>query len=127
MGKRLPHIWCVETVWPESGIKALKALNANQYLIMVDYEKILAKFVVMRRWFWKEALGLSRNKTKFLVLVFTGFLKKKINGLRIVKNMSKGHTEGNLTVHHDVNDIIQAVKILSDAYKTFDPILIETE
>lgn len=120
--KRIPKLWCVETVWPESGIEALKRLNATEYLDMIDYERILAKFVVMRRWFWKEALVLSRNKIKFFVLVFTGFIKKKIKGLHIAKNLSKGHSEGNLTVHHDVTDIIQAEEILSDVCKTFDPI-----
>lgn len=118
--KRLPKLWCVETVWPESGIEALKKLGATNYLEMIDYERILAKFVVMRRWFWKEALALSRNKMKFSVLVFSGFLKKKINGLRFAKNLTNGRTEGNLTVQHNVETIIQAEDIISNLSGKFE-------
>ena len=117
--KELPKIWCVETVWPESGIKALKSLNATEYLNMIDYEKILARFVVQRRWFWKMALKKSKNKVKFAYLTIKGFWNKKINAKKMSTNLAKGVSENNLNVIHDIDNIIQVENIIAEKYPVF--------
>ena len=117
--KRLPKLWCVETVWPESGIKALRSLKATDYLDQIDYERVLSRFIVQRRWFWKEAFSLSQNKVKLSYLVVCGFLNKKINAKRIEIKKAKGIVEDNLKVYHGVQNIIEAEKMIADKYNSF--------
>ena len=69
----LPKLWCAETIWPDSGISAMKRLNFEHY---INYTKIYARFA-----FKHKAYVNSISKYKYSII--------KFNCYRIVFNVSR--------------------------------------
>jgi glycosyltransferase involved in cell wall biosynthesis len=59
--KQIPRVWCSETVWPESAIKALEYMGKKDE-IYVDYEFIIAKFIYLHSKSYKLAIGLCTRR-----------------------------------------------------------------
>ena len=118
--KFLPKVWCVETVWPESGIKALKAMDAFDLLKHVNKEQLLSIFVAHRPWIKKMAIDLSDNPK---IMLF----KSKLYSFKIVcKNIKsifkykiQGRTPENLKIYRGINDIIEAESFIYSKYSQF--------
>jgi glycosyltransferase involved in cell wall biosynthesis len=116
---RIPRVWCSQTVWPESAIKAMQYMNKESE-IKTNYEFILAKFIDAHNSKKKMAIQLSENKKLlfFHLLIFKAenvymairwrikylIPGKKQNGSR--KNIISG-----------INNIKEASNILMNEYK----------
>ena len=67
---RIPRVWCSQTVWPESAIKAIQYMN-KESKIKINYEFILAMFIRTHHPEKKLAFQLSKNNTKlYFYLIF---------------------------------------------------------
>lgn len=62
---RIPKVWCTQTVWPESAIKAIQYMNREQDVI-IDFEYILAWFIQTHPHESALAWPLSQQKQKLL-------------------------------------------------------------
>ena len=73
---KLPIYWCADTIWPQSGIMPL--IRREEYLKIVNYEMILARFVFYHRSYYAECEPLLENKTKFYFCLLKFVLNKLI-------------------------------------------------
>jgi len=72
----LPKIWCGETVWPESAIKALKYMGHEELIEKINFDKILFSFIISHPQYYKMAINVSKNKVKFILKFIYLFTKK---------------------------------------------------
>jgi glycosyltransferase involved in cell wall biosynthesis len=107
---RIPKVWCSQTVWPESAIKAIQYMNKESE-IKINYEFILAKFIRTHKSKKKLALQLSNNRANlFNYLVY--FKIERIF-LAIRWRMKyfvtrKRQFEGRNNINRGINDIERA-------------------
>jgi len=110
---RLPKVWCVETVWPESGIKALRRVNGEKYLKNVNYEKCLALFIINRKYIWRLGYNLSHNRLLLVYYLIKTYSKIRLKWLRDLRMRKDGYYEG-LKVHGGFEDIVKAEQFICE-------------
>ena len=115
---RIPKVWCVETVWPESGIKALRKVNGEKYLKDVNYEKCLALFIINRKYIWRLGYNQSHNKLILAYYIIKSYFSIRIKGLRESSMRKKGIYDG-LKVYEGYEDIVEAEKFVFKYYPEF--------
>jgi glycosyltransferase involved in cell wall biosynthesis len=107
--KRIPKVWCSQTVWPESAIKAIQYMGKESQ-IHVNFEFILAWFIKTHPREQMIAYQLSHNKLKLLsylayykiVSPILNFLKKII--LITINNKSLNREESLVTGITNIED-----------------------
>jgi len=118
---RIPKVWCSQTVWPESAIKAIEYMNKESE-IDIDYEYILAKFIHTHYSNKKLALELSKNNTRlFYYLIFL-----KISGVFLaihwrIKYLvtKKRKFEGRNNINRGINNIEEASYFFMREYPSY--------
>jgi len=119
--KRIPKVWCSQTVWPESAIKAIQYMK-GQKQIAINYEFILAWFIHTHPSQKKLAFRLSQNKIKLI-----GYLAYYKLGLPTLDLIAKAKfwtnkitlIEGRENIVPGINNIEQAGNYLSKHYPNF--------
>ena len=117
---RIPKVWSPTTIWPASAITALQAYKVSEYLGIVDYEKILDKFIVANPDKTDMALALSKNPSALLKSSQISKLKRLVRGclnvlLFIIFNKYDGKK-----VHRGISNIMEAEKLITDKIRKFD-------
>lgn len=109
---KLPTYWCGDTIWPQSGIMALRK---DELIQKINYELILARFILYHRSYFKECRPLIKNKPKFYYsLIKLLLIKIKVFiDHRFSYKFSKGKKLSESIIVRDVEDMMSAVKYLS--------------
>lgn len=118
----IPKIWASRSIWPESAITAIKALNKEEYLTGINYEIIYRKFVVEHPELARLAFPLSKKKFRLFMrvlfstmvksaFVFINYYKYKVNNLYAGDKIYRGY-----------NNIILAESSFAKTITEFKPI-----
>ncbi|WP_101542653.1 glycosyltransferase family 2 protein [Bacteroides cutis] len=116
----LPKYWSVETVWPESAIKAIRYNKKEQLISQINIEYTLAFFAV----FHIPYLKISKKKSKNKIVFFSYFLYilclRYCNGLRnlLLKRSFFSFLEQENRVY-DLKNIDEVHKYLIKKYPQF--------
>lgn len=78
----LPQYWSVETVWPESAIKAIRYNQKEQLISQINIEYTLAFFAVFHTTYFKTAKLKSQNKSLFVLYFLCILSLRYYNGLK---------------------------------------------
>lgn len=78
--KRIPRVWCSQTVWPESAIKGIEYMKKSQE-IQVNYEYILAEFIRTHKIEKEQALQLSKNRLRLAFHLNYFKLRRLVNAI----------------------------------------------
>lgn len=116
---KIPKVWAARTVWPESAICALKSYEKNDYLDLIDYDKILRIFAVDHIDYFGMAFKLSNAKIK---LCFDVAIHKTINlvfKLLEYQAYKRRNLFSGLQIHKNLFDIVEAESHLVDNYPKF--------
>ena len=112
---RLPKVWCSQTVWPESAIKALEYMQKTAS-VSIDFEYIYAWFIQTHPTDWKLAWQLSSNKTRLMFyLSYYKLWVPLINLLSIIRG-KQGKYEGREHAVRNLLTINEAVACLKNNY-----------
>ncbi len=83
--KNIPSVWTSATVWPESAIKSLRYLNKGELIKKINFEYMLAKFLVFHFEIKEKAIKLSSNKMTLYFYVLKILFSRYFNaGIRIL-------------------------------------------
>jgi len=83
--KNIPSVWTSATVWPESAIKSLRYLNKDELIKKINFEYMLAKFLVFHFEIKEKAIKLSSNKMKLYFYVLKILFSRYFHaGIRIL-------------------------------------------
>lgn len=110
--KRIPYLWASETIWPESAIEALRYVGREKLIDKISFDKILARFSIYHRQYFREGYRLAPNKCLFvwlfvyLCLSFGWKYIKRYMSYRINKKIN------NKVIYRDVEDILKAHDLL---------------
>lgn len=119
---RIPKIWASRSVWPESVITSLKALNKEEYIDKIDFEVVYRKFAVTHPELASMVYPLSSNKIKlFFSIQFHQLVKLVFLYINYFKYKIKNQYEG-LYIHRGFNNIIEAEDFLSSTITEFRPV-----
>lgn len=123
--KKLPLIWTVETIWPESAIKALRRMGHPEMVEKVNYNLIWSEFLIQRSYYIKELWKVIDNKLSFILFFIPLFVKRSIPALLRKVGILKIQAKGTV-LFDDVNDIIAAATVIENNYPEW-PVNIEKE
>ena len=121
---RIPRVWCSQTVWPESAIKAMQYMNKESE-IKINYEFILAKFIRTHQSEKKLALQLSNNRAKLSsYLIYFTIAYALIEIRSRVKSLitRKKQNGGKNNIIRGINNIEDASNFLMSEYSTYSSI-----
>lgn len=112
--KRIPTYWCADTIWPQSGIEAVKTMGGN--LDCLSYEQILAKFVFNHPLYYKECKSLIESKYAFCKSYLSyAFNKAKAFFTHRITYFISGKTKINeYRIARKIDTIIEAVDYLEN-------------
>lgn len=117
----LPKIWCVETVWPESGIKALRKMNQENYLKYNNIPLLLGRFAANRPDIKEMAYRLSPKKIKiFYYQSITKFKNTKKKYLSLFNYLFRNLDGDNLNIYRNIQTIEEAENFINNKYPNFD-------
>lgn len=117
----LPKIWCVETVWPESGIKALRKMNHDEYLRYNNIPLLLGRFAANRPDIKEMAYSLSPKKMKILYYqIITKVINQKKKFLSLFNYLFRNLDGDNLVIYRNIQTIEEAENFIYEMYPTFD-------
>lgn len=115
---RIPKVWCSQTVWPESAIKAIQYMSKESE-IMVNYEYILAKFIRSHKSEKNLAIQLSKNKGNLFYYLFFLKVERVVFALywRIMFLFTgKRQVGGGGNIFRNIKNIEEASKYLMKEY-----------
>lgn len=111
--KYIPTYWCADTIWPQSAIEALSAMDVK---CNIKYDKILARFIFNHPSYLQECLPLINIKWQFIMyIVIYAFRKANIFFYHRLTWFTSKKTR--LKKYHIVRDIFsinEAVKYLEN-------------
>lgn len=112
----IPPIWATELVWPESAVKSLRYVRKEDFLKIVNFNKVLSRFVIFHKGYFKLAFSYSQSKLKFLATMFFMFWRISIRFLLNKKILGPitGKINGRFTVKKNLKDIQSAENYLND-------------
>lgn len=118
--KNIPKVWTGETVWPESAIKALRYMGREDLIEKVNFEYMLAMFIVFHAPIAKLAIKLSKNKLQLFVYVLQGFVMRYYSAAKriIMRKMFHKNDDGR-NIAYDIQNIEQAASFLLELHPTF--------
>ena len=107
----LPQYWCADSIWPQS---AIQALNGDKRFT-INYELILARFVFYHSSYYSECKSLAPSPFMFHIQILFFLCKKIVDFLshRVSYFISNGKKLGSSTIIRGVDDILNAIDILS--------------
>lgn len=108
----IPRVWTGETVWPESAIKALRYMGQEDLIKKINFEYMLATFIVFHLPLFMMAIKLSKNRFKLFWYVVNITLQRYSNGFKRLTMMKLFHLSDGNKVIRNLNDIEQAVHYL---------------
>lgn len=110
---KLPTYWCADTIWPESAIEAICAMDQQFY---VNFDKILARFIFNHLSYFKECEGLISNKWSFTINFIVYSIRKIHSFLyhRLSYFLSKGNRLKKYYIVRNIHSIAGAVKYLEN-------------
>ena len=110
---KLPLIWTVETIWPESAIKALRYMGRDDLVDKVNYNLIWSSFLKNRPAFKDELWKVVTNKVSFVLFFIKYITNKAIN--KVTRKNKK--LESKEIVCDNVPTIIEAAHAVNDYFK----------
>ena len=108
--KNLPNLWCAETIWPDSGISAMKQLD---YSYPINYTKIYARFIY-RHNAYKDSIGkfpYCRLKLKAYQRLFSLYTIYEGLCCRLSFRISKGKRINKALLYRGVNTINEVINL----------------
>lgn len=72
--RSLPKIWTVETVWPESAIKALRYMGREDLIKKVNFNRIYFEFLIRRFYYRKRLYAVIDKKILFWLYFIPNFM-----------------------------------------------------
>lgn len=117
--KRIPKIWSAEFAWPESGLKALNYVNKNEFEKKVNFEYMLANFIVFHFSYMKIALPFSKNKFNLLCYFILLFVKRYFKGLKSIVSRKLFNKVNGKNIIQNIHSIIEANHYLITVQKEF--------
>ena len=106
----LPKLWCAETIWPDSGLSAMKQLEFNY---PIDFTKIYARFIYRHRVYLEsiDMFPYSKLKLKTYQMLFK--FHDFYEGLccRLSFSISKGKRINDSTLYRGVNTINEVISL----------------
>lgn len=101
---RIPPIWAGRFAWPEAGIKALKYMGHEELINKVNYELMLADFILYHFPYWRMGICYSKNKIRLFYYLFIRLNRRFFRGVKnfITKKIS-GKVNGNIIVYRISN------------------------
>lgn len=115
--ERIPRVWCSQTVWPESAIKAL-AYMGKKNEIEINYEFILAWFVQTHPLDKRLAISLSKNKILLHFYLTYYLLNTPLNKLNSLFRSEK-KLEGRKILVSEIENIQQASDYFLKYYASY--------
>jgi glycosyltransferase involved in cell wall biosynthesis len=116
----IPRVWTTETVWPESAIKALRYVGKKDLIEKINFEYLLATFIVFHFPFRKMAINLSKKKFKLFYYIAGIAFKRYFDGFkRLIMRKLFHKSDGNMIIHN-LNDIEQAQQFLLEIEPVFE-------
>lgn len=106
----IPKVWTTETVWPESAIKALRYIGKEDLIEKINFEYMLATFVVFHFPLRKMAIRLTKNKFKLLCYVLIMTFRRYYNGFKaliMLRFFSK----------YNVNKVVKNISSIEQAHQ----------
>lgn len=70
----LPKLWSLETIWPESAIKALRYMNREDLIERINYNRIYFEFLIRRFYYRKKLFAVIKRKASFILYFIPHFL-----------------------------------------------------
>ena len=113
--KKIPLIWTVETIWPESAIKALRRMGCPDLVDRVNYNLIWSEFFIQRTCYFKELWKVIDKKFSFVLFFIPFFIKRAVPAFLRRIGLLKTKAEGTV-LFEGVNDIIEAANIVEKNY-----------
>ncbi len=114
--KRLPLIWSVETIWPESAIKALRYMGRTDLVDSVNYEIILFEFLLNRYCYYKEAYKVVKNKFLFTIKFIPFFIRRAFFAILRRMHFVKNEGDSSRIVINKVDNILKAADVIDSEY-----------
>lgn len=107
---KLPDLWCAETVWPTSGIQAMKQLGYDH---KVAYNKIYARFIYKHKLYASVINQFSHNKIYISTLKMKYWMKDLHEALccRISYALSNHTIINKNKVHRNIETIKDVITI----------------
>lgn len=121
---KIPKVWCSQTVWPESAVKAIQYMNRESD-IKINYEIILAKFIRSHHSETKLALQLSNNRTKLFYYLIYLKIERVFLALRwrvIYMFTGEKPVGGGAIAIRNINNIEEASNYLMKEYAKYTDI-----
>lgn len=106
----LPDVWCSDTVWPTSGVKAMNMLNFNHN---IPYAKIYARFVYKHRDYFNLIRKFPYNRIKYHKYMTEFILHNFFEGIfcRLTYYLSCGAMLRNNRLHRNIESVKDVVKL----------------
>ena len=115
---RIPKVWCSQTVWPESAIKAIRYMKKEKE-IKINYEFILCWFIQTHPLEKGLAVNLTKNKLLlYSYLMYYRFFAKIIYGIKSVLlffKIKRNNNENRIAINN-IDDIQKASNYIIERY-----------
>ena len=111
----LPKVWSVETIWPESAIKALRYMHRQDLIGRINFNKIYFNFLIRRFYYRKRLYEVVDNKISFFIYLLPNFIILAVEFL--LRKITPSKIEKRSFIEQDnAPTIIEAAKIISSLY-----------
>lgn len=118
--QRIPKVWSPTTIWPASAITALQAYEATEFLEIVDYERILDKFIIANPDKTDMALALSKKPAVLYISSRISKLRRFVRGCLNVLIFFICNKYDGKTIHRGICNIKEAEKLMVKNVRKFE-------
>ncbi|NLI35983.1 MAG: glycosyltransferase [Bacteroidales bacterium] len=119
--KKLPKIWCGQTVWCESAVKALRCMGHKEMVKDVNFEYLYASMASSNISLYSFAYSYTTNKFKFVTKTFFMFTQRVYNAiLRFLLRKMGFEYPINLKRIHSINNIEEVNAFIMDRYPNWN-------
>ncbi len=113
--KKLPKIWSVETIWPESAIKALRYMKRDDLIDKINFNRIYFEFLVRRFYYRDRLFSVIDNKLSFWLYFIPKFIALAFNYV-LRKIAHKAVSKEDFTEICNVPTIVEAANSIMSQY-----------
>lgn len=109
----VPYYWCMQTIWPVSGIYAMKVMGDGAHKI--NYVKILCNFIFCHKAYRLECSHYIKNNLKIDILLCLKSINKIMSFIKIRGTfyLSMKNKIGSKYIYRNINNIKEAVKLIT--------------
>lgn len=109
----VPYYWCMQTIWPISGIYAMKVMGDGTHKI--NYVKILCNFIYCHKAYRQECSHYIKNNLKIDILLYLQSINKIMSFIKIRGTfyLSMKKRIGSKHICRNINNIKEAVKLIT--------------